>query len=262
MPVPATRFVADPVGHYVVGRSYVLWCASPNLIGTTAWGVPDAADSRALTDLWSYDRRLRGYDIVMDVSRVRRMDHDGFALVAAYVRTRIEDYAARVRRQLIVLPADPVSGSLVGGLPSFLGYRHTWRAFADLAHGLAWLDHPGAAAAHAEIDALVERATGSVAAGVRACLLADPLRDLAAVGRALGQSERTLQRKLEEAGTSFRDVARDARIQTAAHLLAGSDLKLEAIARQVGYRSMSHFAETFRGRMGVSPADYRRALRR
>lgn len=47
------------------------------------------------------------------------------------------------------------------------------------------------------------------------------------------------------------------RIEKAARLLRRTDLKIEEVARQCGYRSASHFAERFRKQVGTSPREYR-----
>jgi AraC family transcriptional regulator len=49
------------------------------------------------------------------------------------------------------------------------------------------------------------------------------------------------------------------RMEAAAHLLASTRHPVAAIARQVGYRSASHFAVQFRHRYLVTPAQYRLA---
>jgi AraC-like DNA-binding protein len=77
----------------------------------------------------------------------------------------------------------------------------------------------------------------------------------------LGRSERSLQRDLATAGTSFRDDVRRARAHAATILLVDTDLKLEAVARKVGYTSMSHFASAFRDVIGELPLAYRHARR-
>src|SRR5262249_10939819 len=86
-----------------------------------------------------------------------------------------------------------------------------------------------------------------------------PAEDVRALAKALGVSQRTLQRALRARGTSFRAEARLARVRVACRLLLETSLKIEAIAREVGYVSTSHFAEAFRGQTGVSPRQFRRA---
>ena len=78
----------------------------------------------------------------------------------------------------------------------------------------------------------------------------------------LGLSERTLQRRLQQAGTSFRRQVQQAVFSHARTLLTDTDVKIEAIARQLGYSSAAHFADSFRRQAGVTPGDFRARARR
>jgi AraC-like DNA-binding protein len=78
---------------------------------------------------------------------------------------------------------------------------------------------------------------------------------------ALGMSERTLQRKLGEVGTTFQDEMAEARIRAAKRMLLDGDAPLTAIAFDVGCASLQHFSALFRKRTGQSPSDFRRQSR-
>ncbi len=80
--------------------------------------------------------------------------------------------------------------------------------------------------------------------------------------RQLGVSERTLHRRLTEEGTSFRDVRESVLWDLAEALVAESDLKLEAVARSVGFNDAAAFSKAFKRRAGCSPLDFRRARTR
>jgi AraC-like DNA-binding protein len=51
------------------------------------------------------------------------------------------------------------------------------------------------------------------------------------------------------------------RMTTASKLLRGSDLPVDAVARQSGYMSEFSFARAFKREFGVAPGGYRRAQR-
>ncbi len=256
------RFVSDPIDRYIVRRAFVIWCASPTLAGTTFWGSLDAREAAELVELWEYSRALADqHDAIVDASRLRSVDHAGYRLIVGYVRSRT-DYGHRVRKQFVVTPSDDISGPMVAGLPSFLRLRFDWQLFGSLAEGLRWLGHGAADRACAEMAPIIDQAVASGHAlhEVRAYLAREPLgATLGSVSRALGRSERSLQRELSTAGTSFRSEVRHARAHAAAILLADTDLKLEAVARKVGYTSMSHFASAFRDVIGEPPLAYRQA---
>ena len=70
-------------------------------------------------------------------------------------------------------------------------------------------------------------------------------------------SPRTLQRLLEERGTSYRELMDAARFGKASHLLLETDLSATEIARLSGYTDSSNFARAFRRISGRSPSEYR-----
>src|SRR5581483_10149852 len=100
-----------------------------------------------------------------------------------------------------------------------------------------------------EVRELVARIVGSspaldaLRAYLRGCRGAATLQQAA---RALGRSERSLQRDLGESGSSFRAEQGHARLEAARTLLIESDRKLEAIASDVGCSSLAQFSRLFR----------------
>jgi len=75
----------------------------------------------------------------------------------------------------------------------------------------------------------------------------------------LAMSARTLRRKLESEGTSFRALVEEERRQVARQLLAGSDMKLDELAIHLGYTDTASFTRAFRRWMDCSPGEYRRS---
>ncbi len=92
-------------------------------------------------------------------------------------------------------------------------------------------------------------------------LAANPADDrtLAAWGREVGASERTLARAfLVGTGVGFGRWRTLLRVQTALHALADGD-PVGNVARRVGYESESAFVQAFRRETGVTPAAYFRS---
>lgn len=95
-----------------------------------------------------------------------------------------------------------------------------------------------------------------------ALLLEDPATPLAAMARRLCVSRRTLQRRLEAGGTSFRALARTARVA-----LAGASLReqaalpsLTSVAHACGFADSAHLSREFRALVGIQPSRFLRAL--
>lgn len=77
--------------------------------------------------------------------------------------------------------------------------------------------------------------------------------------RRLGLSVRTLQRRLELKGVTYRDVVRLGRHRAACQLLAQTRAPIGRIALDVGYETLSSFNHAFRQQSGMTPSTYRRS---
>ena len=73
----------------------------------------------------------------------------------------------------------------------------------------------------------------------------------------LHMHERTLNRRLHEAGTSFHHELDDIRYQMACELLAGSTMPVFKIAKALSYTDASAFSRAFKRWAGISPAQWR-----
>src|SRR5262245_20347220 len=83
--------------------------------------------------------------------------------------------------------------------------------------------------------------------------------DLEGVGRVLGMSPRTLQRRLREEGTTFSGVLTQLRHDLARPLLGDGQLAVAEVAFLLGYEDPSAFHRAFRRWSGRSPRALRRA---
>ncbi|TWU13336.1 Urease operon transcriptional activator [Symmachiella macrocystis] len=77
------------------------------------------------------------------------------------------------------------------------------------------------------------------------------------VADAVGESVRTLQRRLSEIDATFSGILEEARMQSAQNMIAQSDYKLKEIAHRLGYSDQAHFTRAFRRWTGVSPSTFR-----
>ena len=81
------------------------------------------------------------------------------------------------------------------------------------------------------------------------------------IADALHISPRTLQRRLQDEGSSFQRVLEDARHQLARHYLNNSALELNEAAYLLGYEDANSFVRAFRTWEGVPPARWRERQR-
>lgn len=77
---------------------------------------------------------------------------------------------------------------------------------------------------------------------------------------ALDISARTLQRKLQEHGTSFRSLGNEVRARRACELLRGTEASVTDISAELGYSAPANFARAFRKATGLAPEDFRRSM--
>lgn len=94
-----------------------------------------------------------------------------------------------------------------------------------------------------------------------ASLVCDGHPSLPTVAPRMGMSVRTLQRRLDERGVSYRDLVVDVRMRIARRYLEQPEPGLGEIAFLLGYSELSAFVRAFRRRVGTSPGEYRRRAR-
>ena len=104
-------------------------------------------------------------------------------------------------------------------------------------------------------------ATLPVERAIHALIASDQTPRIDLVADALGISVRTLQRRLADAGASFKALLARSRLAAAIHLLQHTDAKVVDIALDLGYSEQAHFNRAFRRWMGRPPREYRRSMR-
>lgn len=87
-----------------------------------------------------------------------------------------------------------------------------------------------------------------------------PLPELGAAAARLHLSDRTLNRRLQQEGTSFREIKRDILGRWARQLLGETPHSVEAIAATLGYQDTANFRRAFRNSEGCSPSEFRAGM--
>lgn len=253
---------AAPTGRCLLGRVFAYWSLDPDLWGLTVWGQATRADVAQLADALRVEFRcsLPPARSVVDMRRLSSVDDDAFVEWARFLRAHRSDKQRRVVREVIVRPSAGLVASLLAGYLEVVDPFHPSLVTDSLTEGLAWLGRPDAAEA---VDAIEALASGGPIEALRAALV-PPFRidSLDAAAGHLGVSRRTLQRHLGAAGTSFQAELAAARVRAAQALLLRSDLKLSAIASEVGFATQSHFTHVFRRVTGARPAEWRARAQR
>jgi AraC-like DNA-binding protein len=256
------EFAAAPIGRCIIGANFVIWCAAPDLQGTIVWGT---LDERSVREMMQVGQFIRHPDIaprrraIADCRDLERIDGDVVLAFTAMARERLGAWTAGMERQALIVPEGLEGILLAGALPS-VGVAYPLRIAHDLANALAFVDHPAAAAAHAAASEIASEMRGHSAllSRLRAVLgrgLVSPTIDV--VATALGMSTRTLQRELRRLDTSFSDELRRVRIAAAEALLVLTDLKIDAIATQVGFGTASRMSASLRRERNLTASELR-----
>jgi transcriptional regulator GlxA family with amidase domain len=259
------EFLARPAGRYYAGRHFFVWCHDQTFTGSVLWGRPEESDTEQVVRIWqALHPSLPPFDVVTDGSRIESIDAAAFDVMLRYIRERVSLYTTMIKKQAIIHPRGLPGAAVAGLLPS-IGMHYSWQLFGEPAAGFAWLERPDSEAVCAKVTALADRFAGTTEL---ARVLEDALRadasqvTLPNVARKLQRSARSLQRDLQQSGTSFRAELDSARVSLARALLVDSDTKIESVARRVGCASAAHFATLFRRLTGETPGEYRTRVRR
>lgn len=266
---PATSiddYVAAPIGRCVVGPTYLMWCASPDLQGAIVWGVLDERSVREMMSIGQiihHPALARRRRVLVDCAEVIRVDGDVLLGFTGSARGHVPLWAAGLERQAFIIPSG-LSGILISGTLPSLGVSHPMRFVHDLEGALAFVDHPLARSAYAEAARISSTTRGQAVllSRLRAQLgqdLGHATVETSAHG--LGMSARTLQRELARLNTSFTSELRSLRIAAAEGLLAHSDLKIDAIANRLGFGTASRMSATLRRELNVTASGLRMRLR-
>jgi AraC-like DNA-binding protein len=250
-------FLGTPGRRSYVGRRFCYWQDHVRAFGTIMWGKPLEEDIAEMIPFFEVgaDPRFSGHASFVDGRSIEAVDVLAFGKLLSYLSARQHAWGPNIGRQAILHPGGFV-GVVVAGALSVARPPHPFACFEESAAAFAWCGVPDLHEAVAALRASASE-TPEIVRSVRALLRERGLVGTADAARALGLSQRTFQRRLEQAGSSLR-VERDHHLsQEIEHLLDGTDLDLDAIAAAVGLRSASHLVTHFRSTHGVTPGAWR-----
>jgi AraC-like DNA-binding protein len=87
-----------------------------------------------------------------------------------------------------------------------------------------------------------------------------PLPEVSAIAAHLHVSERTLNRRLQDEGVSYREIRMGVLAEWAQRYLSDTSDSVESIAATLGYHDAANFRRAFRSRFGCAPAQYRKQV--
>ncbi len=256
------EFLAEPLGRYFRGRRFLVFARSDDLLGFASWGRPDTEDVRELLGLCAIGLRdgMRPYRWLVDVRGLELVEPGTFALFLDYTRRHRDVLRRNIWRQAQLRPEGLV-GAIISGFSHLARLSYPDRAFGDVEEAIAWLEieREEGLTLLAELERIRDAAQSSYAIvnRLREALVLDPSAAAAETARRLGLSTRSLQRALQEAGTTYRMEVASFRMRRAQELLLETDRNHTWIAGELGFSSVQHFATAFRRAVGETPASFR-----
>lgn len=112
-------------------------------------------------------------------------------------------------------------------------------------------------------DALQAADSGQIIGRVREKMVfdVDGYPGLEDIAQRLNMTPRTLRRRLDQEGTSFKRLMEEAKRRDALRLLDDYDLDIQRVAELLGYQDPANFTRAFRQWTGQTPSEYRATRR-
>ncbi|MFZ5439751.1 MAG: helix-turn-helix domain-containing protein [Myxococcota bacterium] len=249
---------------YALGRCFCYWQDGARANGTFLWGKPlenDIADMEPYWSIGAGDRAWDGRAGFIDARGVAGIDALGFRRLLSYLmRTQ---HSLRGVGSVTMVHGGGLVGVVTAGLLSVVRPPYPFFAVGveQLREGFARV---GVADLYEPTEDLYRRVgeAPEIVSTVQAVLHQHPQATTEELADHLGLSARTLQRRLDAAGTSLREVRQQHLLRQAEELLAATTLDLDAIAAQLGLSSASHLVQHFRRVHAMTPGEWRARNRR
>jgi AraC-like DNA-binding protein len=251
------EYLRNPIGGYTVGQNHLAWCHSTRLSGMTFWGRLEPQHATYLKRAQRMDTDGVGGLSLIDLRRVESIDETALDSLADCLSGQAPMPCAPA---VALLRPEGFLGAAVAGLCRVCDFSCPVEVFTDPRDALTWLGAADASEVIIELDDVLGTFVGGAAVlrALRIHLGRNPGKvDLTTACAAVGMSRRALQRKLQEAHTSFQAEHATAQIQFAKGLLRDTNLAIKRIAFEVGCSSLAAFSALFRRVEGQSPSSWR-----
>ena len=257
-------YLRRPAGQFYEGRTWARFSPIEGFVGGIFWGCVSDSNLREYLDLVLEEVQRHGSHRLtyLDLSCIQSFDRESFVTLYDFYARHESDLGRSFTRIAGVHPQG-LTGAFLGGLPLVQPIPYPAQFFANTTSALEFLGVVDTATVTA-LEELRERLAKRdvLLQGLQALLENAPGElTVATAARTLGLSDRSLQRRLSQLGTSFGAESGAARVRIAKRLLSESDMTLTAIALEVGCNSAQHFSVMFRKATGETPSAWRHRMR-
>lgn len=253
------EFRSNPHGSCITGSSFAYGWPTPALCITAFWGEPDPSDLEVLAGLYALELAppATPHAAIIDTLRVEAVSPHAFSALARYVQAKRDGLAAYVTRLAIVRRVGFV-GAVASGFYETIEAPYPVEVFDTLPDALGWCEGP--AWVEREVARWVSESADvpAIVRDVRRAIeSALPELDVEGVAKTLGLTVRTLQRRLKEHDTTFRQQVGFTQVRVAKRWLEDTDESITRIAYEVGCSTPQHLSTLFRQQMGTTPSAWR-----
>lgn len=260
---PAASFRAfseQPLGHCITGDAFVYGWPTSELCVTAMWGQPKPADLELLAKLYALELAppAMPHAAVIDTVRVESVSSQAYEVIAEYVRARRDGLAEFVTR-LAIVHGEGFAGAVAAGFYETMQAPYPVQMFASVSEALAWCEGPtwvendlARWTTDADLPDLVRNLRRAIEASL-------PNVEIEKAAGALGLTVRTLQRRLKEHDTTFRQQVALTQVRVAKRWLEETDESVTRIAFEVGCSTPQHLSTLFRQHAQSTPSAWRAA---
>jgi AraC-like DNA-binding protein len=252
---------ADGGDCYLATDKYLAWRRSSDLLGFSIWADRERG---------GFEQQARILDhftepghtplrVLLDLSSCTEANASTFSRCASFWTSRRARHAANIEQLAVVLPQG-VAGAVIVGLSVIIQPEFALRLFRDVPSALEWLqcEHPQALAIELANLRRLDADKSLIACLHRVFVETQFSVSLGQVARRFGMSQRTLQRRLSAARTTFHAELSQAKLAMAKTLMALGGRSMTTIAIELGFASVQHFSSRFSAVHGESPSSWLR----
>jgi AraC-like DNA-binding protein len=231
------------------------------LLGFSVWGDRDRSfeQQARILDHFTDPTRTR-QRVLIDAARCRDPNPTTFSRVVSFMASRRARHAAGLEQLAVVVPQG-VAGAVFVGASVIIQPEFALRLFSDVSSALDWLqcdNHEALAEELADLQRM--DADKSLLESLHRLFMDTEFAvSLNQAARRFGMSQRTLQRRLSAARTTFHAELSKAKLAMAKTLLSLGGRSITTIALELGFASVQHFSARFSAVYGVSPRSWVRS---